>query len=283
MGVKTFIQYPDSTVNELVGCEGCELWTRTRKVCYAGKMIRRLGSRGGVWPEEFTKPIMVLGRIQKALNWSDLTGTDRESKPWLNGYPRIIFINDMSDSFMNHIWIDGVKTPLPVDWLAPLLPAMMDKPHIYLLLTKRANRAVEFFSGLGGVPENFWVGVSVTEPYTSTRARKLLELRDKCEGKLWASLEPLYPGTMNNPFSKMPDYVSHLDWVVVGGESGPGAIETRLPDIASTIEVCHKGNTKVFVKQFGSAHGEGKGGDWDEWPEDLRKREMPSTTTTGGL
>lgn len=276
MGIKTNIQYCDSSANEFLGCEGCELWCPTRKVCYAGKLIRRFGSRGGVWPEEFTNPIRVEGQIIKAMGWPDLTGTGRKDKPWMHGYPRIIFINDMSDSFMNHIWIDGVKTPLPVDWLAPLLPAMMEKPHIYLLLTKRAGRAVEFFSGLGKVPKNFWVGVSITEPYTSIRARKLLELRDICEGKLWASLEPLYPGTMNNPLSRMPEYVPHLDWVVVGGESGPGATKTRLPDIASTIEVCHKGDTNIFVKQFGSAHGEkDKGGDWNKWPEDFKIREMP--------
>lgn len=277
MGIKTDIQYPDSTVNEFAGCEGCELWTRTNKVCYAGKMIRRWGAGGKskIWPAKFTQPIRIEGRILNSLQWSDLTGSDRETKPWLNGYPRIYFINDMSDSFMKHIWVDGVKTPLPVDWLDELMPTMLDKPHIYLLLTKRANRAVEYFSALGGVPKNFWVGVSITEPFTSVRARKLLELRDKCEGKLWASLEPLYPGTMNNLFSSMPEYVPHLDWVVVGGESGPGATETRLTDIRSTIEVCQKGNTKIFVKQLGSFNGPEKGGNTKLWPPDLNIREMP--------
>lgn len=93
-----------------------------------------------------------------------------------------------------------------------------------------------------------------------------------CEGVLWTSLEPLYEGTITH--TPLSDMIPELDWVVVGGESGPGATLTQLNDIAQTIDVCKSGDTPVFVKQLGSAHGKEKGGDWDMWEDNLKYREM---------
>jgi len=101
-----------------------------------------------------------------------------------------------------------------------------------------------------------------------------------------------------------------LDWIIVGGESGPGARPFDLAWARSTVEQCRAAGVPVFVKQVGArpCHGEGegfphapgdvakprtvgdgegryfvtlrdrKGGDWNEWPEDLRVREFPETT-----
>lgn len=269
--ITTKIQWCDSAGNPIKGCEGCELWNYLQKVCYAGRMIRRFGSGGGVWPEEFTKPIMKDGVLQVMIGWPSLKGKDRTDKPWLNGYPRTIFVNDMSDTWVSNIWVDGVKTPLSHDWLAPFMPAMIESPHIYMLLTKRPSRAVKFFKEWGGVPKNFWLGTSVTYPKTAPRVKKLLELKDMCDGVLWTSLEPLYEGTIDSPLAHM---IPDLDWVVIGGESGPSAAVTQLDDIQRTIDICKSGDTRVFVKQLGSAHGKEKGGDWNMWEENLKYREM---------
>jgi protein gp37 len=79
-----------------------------------------------------------------------------------------------------------------------------------------------------------------------------------------------------------------LSWIIVGGESGRGA---RLVDEAgarSLVEQCRAAAVPVFVKQLGSVwareskhwpHGDSKGGDPEEWPEDLRVREMPEVHT----
>lgn len=275
MGIFTKIAYSDSTINEFRGCEGCELWNPKAgvKVCYAGRMISRFaGKHNGVWPEEFTKPIRVPGQIMKAIGWKDLTGTDRgPDKPWLKGYPRVIFINDMSDSFMNHIWVDGVKTPLPVDWLSDLMPAMIASPHIFMFLTKRARRAVKFFGDIwGSVPKNFWIGTTITSGATLPRATELAKLAPICQGKLWISVEPLYNDV------RLVDHLPSFDWVAVGGESGPGAAKTELSDIVQIIEDCEQTSTSVFVKQLGSGYGPKKGEDWNDWPVDLRRRQMPT-------
>ncbi len=92
-----------------------------------------------------------------------------------------------------------------------------------------------------------------------------------CDGVLWTSLEPLYEGTIDSPLTRM---IPELDWVVVGGESGPGAAITQLDDIQKTIDICKQGDTSVFVKQLGSAYGKEKGGDWNMWEENLRCRQM---------
>lgn len=90
---------------------------------------------------------------------------------------------------------------------------------------------------------------------------------------------------------------TRLDWVIVGGESGPGAREFDLEWARSTIKQCAAANVACFVKQFGAkpcdtgkaersawhienarrylSLKDGKGGDWDEWPADLRVRQYP--------
>src|SRR3990167_2456987 len=108
------ISWCDSTLNLMMGCGGCELWNGARKSCYAGVMTERqvrgdhfaLHSKG--WPEAFDAPQLFPHRLPEALAWPDLTGKDRLEKPWLNGLPRIVFLNDMGDTFTDQ---------LPPDWL----------------------------------------------------------------------------------------------------------------------------------------------------------------------
>lgn len=274
MGIKSDIQYIDSSANPIRGCGGCELWTSKNRVCYAGRFISRFTTQAH-WPDDFTKPIMVPGVIEKTLKWSDLTGTDRPDKPWLNDMPRIIFLNDMSDTFTEHIYEGGKKKTLYVDWLIPYMRDMCRSPHIYMLLTKRPKRAVQFFKERGSVPSNFWVGTSVTYAHTFNRVRILAQLAPICKGKLWLSLEPLYANL------DLFQYLEAFDWVAVGGESGQGATPTKLHWISRVVSDCKATNTRVFVKQLGTASGAGsKGQEWDLWPAELRMREMSFDKTS---
>lgn len=280
MGIKSSIGYIDSSINPFRGCEGCELWNPKTgvKVCYAGRMISRFAGTSSAWPEEFTKPIFVPGQLEKTYNWPDLTGTTHDDTPWLDGYPRVIFVNDMSDSFMKHVWkpspVAGaarVREVLPVDWLADYMAELIVTPHVYMFLTKRPSRAVEFFRDhWGSVPPNFWVGTSVTSQATFGRAVELAKLASICDGRLWLSLEPLY-GDVN-----LSDILPAYDWIVVGGESGLSPTVTGLDIFNRVVDDCSQSDTPLFVKQLGSGQGYGsKGEDWDSWPDHLKIRQMP--------
>lgn len=278
MGIKSSIGYIHSSINPFRGCEGCELWNlKTNiKVCYAGRMINRWASSSPAWPDEFTKPIFIPGQLEKTCNWLDLTDTDCKDKPWLNGYPRVIFVNDMSDSFMKHIWKDGIKTELPIDWLTDYMPRLIAAPHIYMFLTKRPSRAVKFFRDYWGrVPDNFWVGTSVTGRATFGRAIELAKLAPICDGRLWLSLEPLYTG-IKRFNSAWLNTLSLYNWIVIGGESGISPTITDLTIFDQVVSDCAKTDTPLFVKQLGSGQGYGsKGEDWDQWPDRLKVRQMP--------
>ena len=175
MGSKTKIEYCDSTGNLMAGCQGCELynpsWPDEKNTCYAERITRiYAGNRG--WPERFNKPAIFSKRIDQILSWSDLTGTDREDKPWLNGLPRIVFLNDMGDMFTES---------LPLDWFNAFADKLADSPHIYLLLTKRPSRMAKYFNEKywtyrNGVPDNFWLGTSITQYSTLQRLNHLEKL-----------------------------------------------------------------------------------------------------------
>ena len=120
MGRKTTIPWCDSSVNPVVGCDGCELHHAgvEESHCYAARLVARYAGRPG-WPASFDKPAIFAGRIEQACRWSNLTGKDRPDKPWLNGYPRTIFLGDLGDAFTES---------LPADWLTPYLVPMARAP-----------------------------------------------------------------------------------------------------------------------------------------------------------
>jgi len=216
MAIKTQIEWCDSTVNAMAGCDGCELWIPKAGVkdCYAGTLTERYGGRSG-WPTSFAQPRHFPGRIEAALRWPDLTGTKRADKPWLDGMPRLIFLDDMGDTFTES---------LDADWLLPLIETMARAPHIWIFLTKRPRRMRAFFERVGDIPANFWLGTTVTGPATLGRLRDLHELRNIGDNILWCSFEPLMAPIKfsawqgNGVLESRPGFVD-LDWAVVGGGS----------------------------------------------------------------
>jgi len=109
LGKTTEIQWCDSTVNPTTGCDGCELWSEHGpRTCYAGILHegRMAKALPDLYDKDFTQVRLAKGRMVKAAAWSDLAGTDRPDKPWLNGMPRTIFVGDMGDILSRTISYD---------------------------------------------------------------------------------------------------------------------------------------------------------------------------------
>jgi protein gp37 len=314
MAKNTEIEWCDSTHNLQMGCDGCELWNPKAGVehCYAGTLHARWAGKNKGWPESFDKPKLFLNRLDEMLRWSDLTGTDRPDKPWLNGLPRMIFLNDLGDTFTES---------LPLDWLAPILPQLAESPHQYMILTKRSKRIRDFASQFP-LPTNVWPGVSVTSAANVSRIADLLAISSG--GPKWVSAEPLLSAidlsqlvcgnASGNPLTKWScSHSSHdstrveelcessighqhaIKLVIVGGESGPDARPCATDWIRSLKVQCQAASVAFFVKQLGrnplwndqeiawtayEIFGDKKGGNPNEWPSDLRVREFPELEVT---
>ena len=223
-------------------------------------------------------------------------------------------------------WLDD---EVPVEWLAQFLALIRDTPNLdWLLLSKRPEnwgkrmRDVHVFTEgpdrialaewLDGTPPpNVWLGVSVED---QTRANERIPLLLEIPARLrWLSVEPLLgpvdltridgdqsgsrsmcmvnslTGRHTDMGRSCPD-VPCIDWVVVGGESGPCARPCNVEWIRSVIYDCKTTGIPCFVKQLGSrpeveAPSGGwvqpvpvrhrKGGDPAEWPDNLRVRKFP--------
>jgi protein gp37 len=204
----------------------------------------------------FEEPVVMPGRIEAACRWPDLRGTARPGKPWLDGMPRLIFLNDMGDTFTES---------LAVDWLAPYIEMMAESPHIWILLTKRVQRMREFFRTVGYVPGNFWLGTTVTMGGTARRIFDLIDIRNEFGAMVWVSAEPLLEGIKLG-------HLSYLDWLVVGGESGPGARRMDAEWARWLRDECEIHGIPFFFKQWGGGEP-GRlldGREWNGMPKGFR-------------
>lgn len=267
MGIKTKIDWCDSTVNELVGCDGCELHRKgsADSHCYAAGLVGRYAGLPG-WPVSFDTPAVIRGRLAKAIQWPDLTGKPREGKPWLNGFPRIIFVSDLSDPFTESVD--------PGTWLTAKLPAMAASPHVYILLTKRGRRMLAYWRA-HEIPRNVWQGVSVTAPETLGRVTDLLQV--PAAAVRFISMEPLLgdvdmhdtPRAVDLP-GKAGDRLLH--WVIVGAESGTRARRMDMDWARRVRDECIETETAFFLKQVFDERGRKlpaaiDGREWHEMPE----------------
>lgn len=164
------------------------------------------------------------------------------------------------------------------EWRHDARDIILATPHLtYQLLTKRPERAHRWIPAR---PDpNVWLGVSVEDrKYGLPRIDVLREIPAKLR---FLPIEPLL------------ENIGELDlrgigWVIIGGESGHGARPLNLAWVRGILRQCRAIGVPVFVKQLGArafddGHvrihmGDHKGGRMEEWPEDLRVREMPKTT-----
>lgn len=252
MGIKTAIEYADSTVNPVMGCTGCEL---LKDHCYARVLCRRYAWRKG-WPKEFVMPEHFTGRLEKAIRWPDLTGKARPGKHWLDGMPRVIFVNDLSDGFCPN----GIDAD---EWLSPHLPDMVNSPHIWMLLTKWPDRMRKHF-GDYNAPVNIWFGTTILRQSDMWRLEELVNIKG---GKKWISHEPLlgeidysdFPlGPRDGPaWGKSALELGLIDFVASGGESGLNARPSHPNWHRWLRDQCQAAGVPYFFKQ------------WGEWTPDI--------------
>lgn len=174
------------------------------------------------------------------------------------------------------------------DWITRIFNVMLDAPrHTFQVLTKRSDRMQNFSERRARnmkIAPNVWLGVSVEDQ--DTAYERITQLLETPAAKHWVSAEPLLgPLHLCGLGGCCSFHTYNLDWMVIGGESGPNARPFD-PVWAQDIirQLYHEADypVAVFMKQFGSvwANSVGskdkKGGDINEWPNDLQIREFPS-------
>jgi protein gp37 len=293
------IEWTDATVNPIrardIGKFGtghvgwfCEKISPGCANCYASKMNTWRGNGYEFLPEFANRVELFLDEktLDSVLHWKK---------------PRKIFWCDMTDMFQ-----DAVKD----EWLDAIFRVMAKTPqHTHQVLTKRPARMRNYmprWKPVGMILPNVWLGVSVeNQHFADERIPLLLQTP---AAKRFISAEPLLDQvnllniTVCKSYSDKPITLNALraevcprdnssfthpalDWVIVGGESGPGA---RMFNVfwATILRLqCKAAGVPFFVKQLGGnaldrfagfyEFSDKKGGDPSEWPPDLRVREFP--------
>lgn len=281
MAEKTPIEWCDSAVNPVMGCDGCELWNPAQGVqhCYAGQLHKIRAGRPG-YADRFEEPKRFPGRLSRAARWSDLAGRERPDKPWLGTAPRHIFISDMGDALSRSVSFDFLLEEIICAVKSP-----EGSRHRWLWLTKRPERMRQFASWLRdrGIlwPQNLWAGTSVTSSQHLKRIRHLLQV--PAAGH-FVSCEPLlsrldiarylkhefgFPQSDGSTHyhtqaefmecrskdCKHSAKVLHrpaLSWVIAGGESGKDARPCAVEWLAELAEDCAAAKVPFFCKQLGA-------------------------------
>lgn len=248
MAQSSAIEWTNSTWNPVTGCDKVSPGC---KFCYAERMSRRLKAMGN--------PSYVNG-FELALHENVLP------LPLTWQKPQVIFVNSMSDLFHKDV---------PVAFIQNVFQVMQEASwHQFQILTKRADRLAEIWHALPW-PENVWMGVSVeSQEYVD----RINHLRGVPSAIRFLSVEPLL-----GPISNLP--LDGIDWVIAGGESGPGCRPMK-PDWAREIrDHCLGQKVPFFFKQWGGVQ-KGKygreldGRTWDEMPRPRARRfrqHLPAT------
>lgn len=251
------IEWTGSTWNPVVGCSkvssGCAH-------CYAERMAKRLSAisqsarRRGANPGRTGNYESVIGKDGK---WNGTVYLDHGAVDDPRGWklPRVVFVNSMSDLFHDDV---------PLEFIQRVFRVMNDCPqHTFQVLTKRPHRTAELGGELNW-SQNIWMGTSVENIEVIDRVRQLQRVPAKVR---FLSAEPLL-----GPLPRLP--LRGIDWVIVGGESGPGA-RPMAPEWATQIrDRCEARGVAFFFKQWGGvnkkkAGRELEGKTWDEMPPQL--------------
>jgi protein gp37 len=235
MAGNTSIEWTEATWNPVTGCTKVSEGCRN---CYALRMAKRLHAMGNP-------------RYANGFNVTlhpDLVDLPRSWKK-----PRKIFVNSMSDLFHKDV---------PLKFIQKVFHTMNETPqHTYQVLTKRPERLLELSPFLSFTP-NIWVGTSVEDVKATSRIDLL---RDVPAYVRFLSCEPLI-GPLDNL------NLQNIHWVIVGGESGPGARPMKEEWALSIRDQCKVQNVAFFFKQWGGVqkHKYGRVLDnqiYDEYPQ----------------
>lgn len=255
MGDKSGIHWTDATLNPVTGCSKVSPECDN---CYAEKMALRLKAMGQDNYKEGFNVCCHPHMLKKLGEWTR---------------PRWVFICSMGDPF---------HAQVPFSFIDDIHEAMIKyNHHKYIVLTKRANRMYKYFQERNGFIDHVWYGVSVGLRQTINRINVLRETNVKHK---FVSFEPLI-GDIFSPYVTPveDDFVSlrGIEWVIIGGESGPKAREMKEEYAEKIVSYSKLLGCKVFFKQMGNVWAKNNGskskkGDIvEEWPMWARIREMP--------
>lgn len=239
MSAKTMIEWTESTWNPLTGCTKISPGCKN---CYAERMAKRLKAMGQPNYANGFKLTMHDKALELPLRWRK---------------PQSIFVNSMSDLFHDQV---------PLEFILSVFDVMKRANwHRFQVLTKRSERLLELSSRLPW-SSNIWMGVSVENQDYSHR---IDDLRRSGAMTKFLSLEPLL-----GPVQSMD--LNGIDWVILGGESGPGARPIQATWVVDIRDQCVKADVPFFFKQWGGTNKKKSGREldgrtWSETP-------MPSRT-----
>lgn len=241
MADKSAIEWTDATWNPVTGCTkisaGCDN-------CYAERFSERFrGVPGHPFESGFDLTLRP-ERLEQPLAWKK---------------PRMIFVNSMSDLFHKDI---------PKEYIAKVF-GMMEAAdwHIYQVLTKRSSLLQKFINERyqkRPAPAHMWFGISVENQQAVPR---ILHLQNANASIRFLSIEPLIgPVGMLN--------LEGISWVIVGGESGPGARPMKPEWVIDIRNQCVEANVAFFFKQWGGRTPKARGRllegrEWSQFPMTL--------------
>jgi protein gp37 len=237
---KSSIEWTESTWNPLTGCTKV---SDGCKHCYAERMARRLKAMGQANYANGFKLTLHPHSLEKPLLWKS---------------PQMIFVNSMSDLFH---W------EVPVPFILQVFDVMRRTDwHTFQVLTKRAKRIPQLDAQIDW-PANVWMGVSVENESVKQRIDYLRETHAKTK---FLSLEPLL-----GPLPHLN--LAGIDWVIVGGESGPKARPMDESWVRDIRDQCLEANVPFFFKQWGGVQKKRNGRildgqTWDELPRTRSER-----------
>ncbi|NLX20582.1 MAG: phage Gp37/Gp68 family protein [Phycisphaerae bacterium] len=234
MAARSRIEWTESTWNPVTGCTKVSPGCQH---CYAERMAKRLHAMGQPNYANGFRLTVHPHAVEAPLSWKT---------------PQVIFVNSMSDLFHEDV---------PMEFIRRVFDVMNQASwHQFQILTKRSGRLLQLDSSLSWA-ENIWMGVSVeTERYEP----RIDDLRHTHAAVKFLSLEPL--------LGALPDLdLSAIDWVIVGGESGPGARPMKEEWVLDIRDQCIDQGVPLFFKQWGGTNKKKagrllQGRTWDEMP-----------------
>jgi protein gp37 len=242
MAIHSSIEWTESTWNPVTGCTKVSPGC---KHCYAERMAHRLQAMGHPNYRNDFKLTTHEHMLELPLGWKK---------------PQMIFVNSMSDLFHQDVPLAFIHQVFDVmrraDW------------HIFQVLTKRSRRLLELDSKIDW-PSNVWMGVSIENQDYVFRAEDLMQTHACVK---FLSFEPLL-----GPMSDLD--LNGMDWVIVGGESGPGARPMKENWVVHIRDQCLASNVPFFFKQWGGFRGKHngrmlQGRTWDEIPRQTTSRQL---------
>lgn len=238
MAQPTTIEWTDATWNPVTGCTKISAGCTN---CYAERFAERFrGTPKHPYEQGFDLTLRP-ARVRQPLFWRE---------------PRMIFVNSMSDLFHKKV---------PTTYISDVFDTMEQANwHSYQILTKRSSLMRNFLQSRyrGTIaPSHMWFGVSVEDKSKLSRIRHLQEAP---AGLRFLSIEPLI-----GPIGKID--LTHIDWVIVGGESGPRARPMDVSWARDIRDQCVAANVAFFFKQWGGVRPKSGGRllddrEWNEFP-----------------